>query len=453
YGRRRVGKTFLITEFFKEKGFFFELSGQHKASHSQQLGNFASAVTAAFGVPIEKPRTWNDAFEQLKQQLIRKELKGRIVIFFDELPWLVTRKSGFLGSLEYFWNTWASRSSQYIIIVCGSAASWVVRNIVNATGGLHNRLTASIRLLPFSLSETRKFLHHRGIHLNDRQILEIYMITGGIPHYLKHIRKGLSAAQNINDLCFKKDGFLTNEFDRLFDSLFENSLYYKKIVIALTQSKYGLGRPDLLKVIGVSPGGTLNRVLANLEEAGFILRLKPFGKVNRESVFRLCDEYSRFYMSFIEKINKSITDDANSEYWQKVSIGQRWKIWAGLAFEDVIFKHIHAVKKALGISGVITNESSWHYKADAQQEGVQIDLVIDRNDNCITLCEIKHHDGEIVIDKKTAEALQRKVLLFKEQTGTSKTVFLSMITVYGIRRNDYVIGLIDNQITLIDLLS
>jgi predicted AAA+ superfamily ATPase len=455
YGRRRVGKTYLVTEFFKEKGLFFELAGQYGASVADQLGNFLSALDKVFSLQgkVTELRTWNQAFEMLKQQLESKGRHGHIVLFFDELPWLATRKSGFLGALEHFWNSWASRQNHCKVIVCGSAASWVIQNIINAKGGLHNRLTASIRLLPFSLNEARDFLRYRGIRLNNRQILDIYLVMGGIPHYLKQIRKGISAAQNVNNLCFRKDGLLVEEFGRLFDSLFDNSLEHKKVVTALAHAKSGLRRVELLQIIGAKPGGTLNRILANLEEAGFIMRVIPFGQINREATFRLCDEYSRFYVSWIAKIGRAVVTDPESDYWARQSTGQRWKTWAGLAFEDVCLKHTRVIKKALGIGAVITTESAWYLKGASTKEGAQIDLLIDRNDNCITVCEIKYHEAPLTLDKKDAAALRRKILLFKENTNTRKTVFLAMVTAEGIKPNENSIGLVDNEIVLADLFT
>lgn len=453
YGRRRVGKTFLITEFFRNKGFFFEVTGQFRAPLAEQLENFYKSFCLGFSLKSsnQKPKTWNKAFEILREQLEQRNKNEKIILFFDELPWLAARKSGFIGALEYFWNRWASRQKNCKVIVCGSAASWIIQNIVNAKGGLHNRLTASIRLLPFSLSETRNFLHHRKIRLNDRQILDLYMVLGGIPHYLKQVRRGLSATQNINDLCFRKDGTLVTEFNRLFDSLFENSTDYKKIIVALARSRNGLNREHLLRTINAKPGGTLNRILTSLEEAGFIMALKPFGKKNRDTIFKLCDEYSRFYISWIRPLGRSLLNDPYSEYWQKQSTGQRWKVWAGLAFEDVCFKHIYAIKKALGISGVITKESSWFQKGSSKGSGFQIDLIIDRNDACITLCEIKFHEGPFGITKQYANALQQKKQLFKQTTGTRKAVFISMITAEGIRQNEYSTGLVDSEVKLADL--
>ncbi|MCP4130971.1 MAG: AAA family ATPase [bacterium] len=458
HGRRRVGKTYLISEFFKNKGTYFELTGQLKINISEQLDNFSLSIKETFALPLEikKPGSWKEAFGQLKIIIDQQDKKQKIIIFFDEVPWLASKRSGFISALEYFWNTWASRKNNIKIIVCGSAASWMIRNFVNSKGGLHNRLTASIRLMPFDLSETKEYLEYRGIHFSDRQVLDIYMIMGGIPHYLKKIRKGLSAVQNINEVCFKKDGFLTTEFDRLYDSLFDNSSSYKTIITALTKSRKGMLRSELRKTINATPGGTLARMLSNLEEAGFITGRQQFNKKIKEMRYHLCDEYSYFYIKWIKNIDRSVLINPKSNYWNLISETQAWKIWSGYIFEEICIKHSHLIKKALGISGVITRSSAWNYstaKKAASTKGAQIDLLFDRNDRVISICEIKCHNSPFQIDKKYSEVLKNKISVFREQTKTNKSIFLVFVTTMGMKKNDYYDELVDNEVTLKDLFA
>jgi hypothetical protein len=324
---------------------------------------------------------------------------------------------------------------------------------VNSKGGLHNRITASIRLLPFSLSETKEYLNYRRIKLNDRQTLEIYMIMGGVPHYLKQVKKGLSASQNINEICFKKDGFLVREFDRLYDSLFEDSQDYKKIVIALAKSRIGLLRKEMLNVLGATPGGTLNRIINNLEESGFITAYQPYDKKTKGTRYRLNDEYTYFYLRWIRNIDKSILNDPESTYWQTKASSQSWKIWSGYSFEMVCLKHAYLIKKALGISGVISREVSWGHvspKSATRTQGAQIDLMFDRNDNVISICEMKCHNAQFVIDKKYAKELSNKIVVFQNQTNTKKSIFLVMVTTSGVKKNEYYYELVANEVTLED---
>jgi hypothetical protein len=455
YGRRRVGKTYLISEYFQEKGIYFEVTGQLSAKVSDQLENFSQSLANTFfqGIELQKPKTWKQAFNQLKNEISKASSSKKIILFFDEVPWLASRKSGFISALEYFWNTCASRYKNIKLIVCGSASSWMIQKIVNSKGGLHNRITSSIRLMPFNLVETKAFCNYRGLNLNDRQLLDIYMIMGGIPHYLRQLKKGLSATQNINEICFTKDGFLVNEFDRLYDSLFDDSKDYKTIVTALSKKRNGLVRRELLAVIGAKPGGTLNRILKNLEEAGFIDSYQAYKKKKQGMTFRLYDEYSFFYLHWIKNVERSILNDPESNYWQTRSGSQKWKIWAGYAFETICLKHIPFIKKALGISGVITREYSCNIAASKKSKGTQIDLLFDRSDNVISVCEIKCHSTEFKIDKKYAEILKNKINSIIKKTGTKKSLFLVMITINGVVKNKYYQELVDNEITLKDFFN
>lgn len=434
---------------------YFEITGQLKAQISTQLENFTLSLQKNFyqGLELKRASSWGKAFEKLRKAIEEQDSKGKIILFFDEVPWLATKRSNFISALEYFWNSWASRKGNIKLIVCGSASSWMIRNIVNSKGGLHNRITGSIRLLPFSLSETKIFLEHRGLKLNNRQILDLYMVMGGIPHYLKQVQKGLSAAQNINNTCFKKDGFLVTEFDRLYDSLFEDSKDYKRIVNALARSRKGLLRIELLKVLGTSPGGSLNRILTNLEEAGFITSCQPFQRKTKGAIYRLIDEYSYFFLKWIKNVDKSILNDPNSKYWHTQSVTGSWKIWSGYVFEEICKKHSYLIKKALGISGMITREFAWRYSYSKNREsgGAQIDLLFDRNDNVISICEIKCHESKFVINKKYREELRNKIAIFREQTKSKKSIFLVMVTTSGVTRNKYYQEMVENEVTLDDL--
>lgn len=455
YGRRRVGKTFLIREFFKEKGPYFEMTGLREGSVKEQLFHFGKAFKAAFKPDFFSEKsvtTWAEAFENLKVAITRLKPYQKIVLFFDELPWLATPKSGFLNALDHFWNSWASQQKKIKLIVCGSAASWMLDKIVESKGGLHNRLTKAIRLLPFTLSETKEFLKSRGIHLNDYQILDLYLVMGGIPHYLKQVEKGLSAAQNINKICFTKDGLLAEEFHKLYTSLFENSSIHIKVMRKLAKARLGMTREELLKTTGLSSGGGTQEILRNLEEAGFIESFVPYGRQSHGKIFRVIDEYSYFYLKWIEPAPPSIFEEKNSDYWLLKQPSPSWKSWAGFAFEGICLKNIERIKSALSIKGVITENSTWRYAPKSKTDkGAQIDLLLDRADQVISICEIKHTEDPFLITKAYAEELRRKISVFKKQTQTRKTIFLVMITPYGIQKNSYSQELVNNEVTLKDL--
>jgi AAA+ ATPase superfamily predicted ATPase len=447
YGRRRVGKTFLIRQFYS-KQLICEFSGVHHASVQEQLENFRNVIAQIIGSPIPPamPKTWTEAFSLLINfagPLIKQQ---KVVIFFDEFPWLGSPKSGFLSAFEYFWNSWGSRQSNLIVAICGSAASWMIQKIVNNKGGLHNRITTKIRLLPFSLYEASAYLKSRSVGLDQYQTLQLYMAMGGIPHYLREVKKGESATQTIDRLCFTKDGLLTTEFNNLYASLFEAAERHVMVIKALAAKPSGLTRKEIIEECRLVSGGGTTKLLDELLESGFIHFYLPFQKNVNEAIYKLADEYSLFYLKFIE--NSRATGKGS---WMKKAASQSWKSWSGIAFENICLKHAGQIKDAVGISGIYTEESAWRSKTGQSVDGAQIDLLIDRGDVSINICEMKFSTEEFVIDKSYATALQRKLAVFKAQTKTKKTLFLTMVTTYGTRENTYSTGLVQNEVTMDDL--
>jgi len=454
YGRRRVGKTHLVREFFGD-AICFEIIGKHGASLGDQLDNFAQALGKAIGMGIQpqRPSSWSEAFRHLEQFLessVKKKRKGKKVAFFDELPWLNTPRSKFLSSLEHFWNSWGSRQRDFIFVISGSAASWMLQNIVRARGGLHNRLTRQIRLLPFTLREAQELLQSRRVGLTSSQIVELYMTMGGVPHYLKQAEPGLSAAQIIDKTCFSSQGLLRDEFAKLYASLFEDDEQHRKIIKTLAKKRQGLTRNEILQLIGLRSGGSASRRIEELEESGFIQSHIPFGKKANDALYRLSDEYSLFYLDWISKLGKR---SPGEDYWLSKRNTPRRRTWAGYAFETLCLKHVSRLKAALGIAGVETTEAPWRYQPSEKSEipGAQIDLLIDRRDDAINLCEMKFSETEFTIDKSYSKDLQRKLDVFRRVTGTRKNIFVTMVTTFGVTNNAYAKELVAHSLTLEDL--
>lgn len=447
YGRRRVGKTFLVHSLF-ENEIVFEFTGSHNAPLKAQLENFSRELTRASKsrVPFAVPSNWGAAFAMFEVWLEPQIQKEKKVVFFDEFPWLDTPRSNFLSAFSYFWNNWGVKQKNLLVIICGSAASWMIKNVVRNKGGLHNRITQSIRLLPFNLLETEAYLKSRSVNLDRYQILQIYMAMGGIPFYLKNVRKGESAAQCIDRTCFTKDGTLHDEFDKLYSSLFDKAHHHMKIVKELSKKGKGLTRNEIIIACKLSSGGTTTTILNELEESGFLTSYVPFEKAAKDAIYKLTDEYSLFYLKYIEKHRSSVMNT-----WIRLSSTSSWKSWSGIAFETICLKHIEQIKKGLGISAVQTIESVWRYVPRKDTTGAQIDLLIDRNDHSINVCEIKYSDSEYTVTKAYAEELKRKKDVFKSETKTKKTVFVTMITTFGVISNIHAIGNVDNQLTM-DLL-
>lgn len=431
-GRRRVGKTFLVQTAYQSR-IVFEITGIQKATNKQQLEHFAAAlqIYSKSPVPVQTPRNWIDAFRMFILYLESAPSTGKKVIFFDELPWLAGHRSGFLEAFGFFWNSWAVKNP-VVVVICGSAASWMIQKVVHNKGGLYNRITKRIHLRPFTLIETEQYLQKRGIQLDRIQIAELYMAIGGIPHYLKEIVSGDSTAQQIDRMCFDRDGPLFDEFLQLYPALFEDAERHIAIVRALAGKTSGVTRTELIAQTGLSNGGGLTKALEELAYSGFIGEYKPFGKMKRETIYRLIDEYSLFYVRFIESFQKE-----GAGTWQSFQGTPTWQAWSGYAFESICLKHLPQLKNALGISGVFTTSSSFYHRGAESLPGCQIDLVIDRDDRVINLFEIKWTTGEYILTKNYAAELRQKITLFKHYTDTKKQVFLTMIAPFGLLKNEH----------------
>lgn len=434
YGRRRVGKTFLIRETFN-KQFVFEVSGIPQGSMKIQLANFYNELVKR-SKKIEKypkPTNWMEAFSLLEKLLDASKNKSKKVVFIDEFPWMYTQKSKFVQLFAHFWNNYCTKRDDLVVVICGSSASFMVNKVINDKFGLHNRITLPIRLLPFNLYETELYLKSRKIHWDRYAYVQLYMAIGGIPHYLEKIQRGDSVSTAINRLCFQKDGVLVNEFNQVFISLFENSENHVKIVETLALSQRGMTRSEIISKSKIATGGTLSNALKELIESGFVSEYQPYQKM-KEVLYRLSDEYSIFYQKFI-KNNKN-----NS--WNSLYNSRSYMTWSGFAFETLCLKHIRQIVKGLGISGMLVNSYSW------RNSNAQIDLLIDRSDRCINLCEIKFSEAEFVISKAYFENLQRKKAEFKKEMKVRKNVFVTFLTTFGVKENDNYIKIIDNQLSI-----
>lgn len=454
YGRRRIGKTYLIRNFFKaKKSVYFQITGVYQGALETQLARFAKAIgeTFYYGATLQPPVSWMEAFEQLTKAIALVPKNKKVVVFFDELPWLATRKSGILSALEYFWNCYWSDDKRLKIIVCGSAASWIIKNIIKNRGGLHNRVTRKLRLLAFNLKETYGYLKHMGYAYNFQQCLKLYMVMGGIPFYLNNLKKSYSIDQNVDRLFFNSTGLFFNEFDEIFSSLFDNSKQYKDLVMLISKHKSGISR-KMLDESGVlsGRGGRLSQRLEDLEDAGFITSYTPFAHKKLGTFYRISDEYCYFYLKWIEPI-KAKLEQENTTAWKRVLNTPEYFGWLGYVFENVCYKNIVSIKKALYIDETaLTSPWSYRPRKGSAELGAQIDLLFDRADNAITLCEIKYSDQPFVIDKKYSEILQQKVRVFKEKTRAKKQLFLALITANGVKNNMYAEALLNGSVKLED---
>lgn len=440
YGRRRVGKTFLIREFFKNE-IIFEVTGLYNGTLKDQLDNFSKEILK--NTKTLKPKkvfNWFDAFTLLENQLDKQITPNKKVLFIDEFPWIATAKSKFLTAFENFWNRYCTKRNDLIVVVCGSAASYMIQQIIRNKGGLHNRISQQIRMQPFNLYETDLFLKSRGIQYTNYDVTQIYMAIGGVPHYLEKLQKGMSVAQNIDNLCFTKDGILRNEFNHLFASLFDNSEKHLILIKILATSNKGITRKELLEKSKIASGGDFSLKLTELIESGFVNEYSYHGNKKHLTLYRLSDEYSKFYLKFIH-------DNHNNGIgaWQRLQKTQSYLSWSGFSFETVCLKHIYQIKKALRIDAIFSKTSSWF------NQNAQVDLLIDRDDNIINLCEIKFYNASFTIEKKYYLNLKNKISELEKGIATRKNIFLTMITSFGIKENEYSKELVQNTIELKDL--
>jgi uncharacterized protein len=441
YGRRRVGKTFLIRKTL-ENNFTFQVTGLANATVKHQLLKFHTAFVKYFPTmeAVKPAKNWFEAFELLIQGLENSEDERKIV-FFDELPWLDTPQSYFISALEHFWNSWASARSDVMLVVCGSAASWMIGNLLNNRGGLHNRITHRINLEPFTLNEKEVFLQHKAGVFERYEIAQLYMTFGGIPFYLEQIEAGESVTQNIDRLCFRANAPLRNEFENLYGSLFKKAERHIAVIETLAKKLKGLGRNELVKLAKLSEGGGATKILKELEESNFIRKYREFGKIQKNTLYQLTDFFSIFYLKFM---TDQTFDDRNA--WLNGLDNPQIRAWNGFAFERLCLTHTDCIKKALGISGVQTQTSAWVGVSDNQK--AQVDLVIDRRDRVVNLCEMKFSIKKFQITKQYAEELRTKIGLFREITNTNKSVYLTFITTFGLETNEYSTSLVQNSFTM-----
>ena len=442
-GRRRVGKTFLIRELFAEETvFYFSGSLGKGVNNKYQLMKFDEALSKTFIAKKGISKNWSDAFSSLEKQISRMEPE-RKVIFIDELPWLDNPKSDFLPALDYFWNTFVSSRTDIMLIICGSATSWIVKNIFHNKGGLHNRITARVHLAPFTLGETEELFKHLGVVMSRYQIAESYMIFGGIPYYLCMFSKELSLTQNVDKLVFAELAPLRSEYHEVFASLYRSPERHMTIIKALSQKAAGLTRKEIIERTKIPSSGNLTQTLNELHQCGFIEMYSDFTKTKKESYFRLIDPFTLFCIKYVNDYNGK--DDY---YWTNLLDDSGRRAWSGFTFEMICLKHLFQIKKALGISGISTEVSSW--RSRESKPGAQIDLLISRRDGIVNLCEIKFSLHPITLSAKDADVINNKKVAFIEETKIKSAVHVTLISTYGMEKKGYFSG-IQSEVVLDDL--
>jgi uncharacterized protein len=447
-GRRRIGKTFLIDNAF-EKQICFQMTGIQLGNTKSQLENFNRKLyfhskASYLGAP---PLNWGEAFFQLRTYLTTLQVQKKQVIFFDELPWINTVKSSFLQELAHLWNDYLSKQKHFILVICGSASSWIASHITNDKGGLHNRLTATINLLPFTLLETKQFLEAKKIIKPIQEIAKIYMTFGGIPYYLDDIQRGESTNRTIERMCFEPNGKLKNEYDNLYKALFQNALNHEKIVEALAGSQKGMQRSQIIEKTKLQDGGPFTRAMNDLIACGFVSTINQFKQKKRGENYRLNDEFTVFYHRFMKQVNKY-----EAGGWVQKANSQAYKIWLGYAFELLAFRHINQIKTKLGINGIYSEISTFYHNI-GKDNGMQADMLIERKDNAINFCEIKHYESQFKFDKNYYNTCIKKLSQFRDIASSKVQILFTLICSQPIKENNFSADLVDNVITIEDFFS
>lgn len=444
YGRRRIGKTYLVREFFQNE-FCFSHTGVANSNTEEQLLHFRDSLVRHGYADCPGLPSWREAFLALEKVIERSNRKKKVV-FLDELPWMDTRKSRFVSALEHFWNGWASARKDILLVVCGSATSWILNKLIKDQGGLHNRVTDRIRLKPFSLGECEEYCAECGLPYSREEICLGYMVFGGVPFYWSLMRRGLSLRQNVDELVFAEEGKLRGEFDELFSSLFRNGTMYRHMVAAMASVGSGVTRETLLRRLKLRDGGKVSKCLEDLEASGFVRKYVALGKKKKDALFQLVDNFSLFHLRFLE--NDPNTD---GNFWKNTAGSVMQSAWRGVAFERVCLLHLWQLKDALRIGGVLTHVCSWRHEPDETcPKGAQIDLLIDRADGVIDVCEMKYAKDVFVPTEKTDSEMRRRLSVFADVTGTRKAVNAILVTPYGMSRNRYS-GRFTNVVTFDDL--
>ncbi|NNF34603.1 MAG: AAA family ATPase [Saprospiraceae bacterium] len=446
-GRRRVGKTFLISRVLKED-IVFQFTGLYQSNLKEHLERFSVNLSKSMkaSIPVKTPESWFEAFDMLGEYISGLRTRKKKVVFLDEFPWMATNRSRLLTAFTDFWNGFAVQRNDLMVVICGSSASWMINKVLKSRGGLHNRVTDRILLQPFTLSETKQFLRKKNIIINDMDITRLYMMMGGIPFYLEQLEKGESLVQSIDRVCFAKNALLRLEYDELLASLFDHSAKHTAIIETLHRQPGGLMRDELLMKTKLQSGGGFTSILEELEASDFITSAVPYGNKAKDRIFKLKDYYINFYLKYIRG-----SKPGKTRIWEKLATSPSYISWSGLAFENVCIDHIDEIKRALKIDGIYSTSGAWHTRGDDEVPGAQIDLLIDRADNIINICEIKFTNSPYIITSDYAQKIRLKLGAFNHFTKSRKTLFPTMITTYGLVDNKHSNSLIQQSITMSDL--
>lgn len=413
-GRRRIGKSRLAEEFGKNKKFlpFSGLAPIKGVTAQDQRDGFARQLSTLFHLPPFTFTDWSDGFAHLSKYLTETPT----LILFDEISWMGSKDPTFISKLKVWWDLVLQNHSYVILILCGSISTWIDKNIINSTA-FFGRVSLYLELTELSIPQCRELLSLQGFKGSDLDFFKILSVTGGIPWYLEQIQAHQSADENIKRLCFEKNGLLVHEFDRIFNDLFSaRGEIYKKIVKILSNGMKD--RVSLQKALTYSPSGMLSQHLKSLEICGFVSKHPDWslktGKPGKLTLYRLSDNYLRFYIHYIEPNLPKIEQGSFLEV--PLSSLPGWEPMLGFQLENLLLKNRPLLYKALGIhTQDIVIDNPYFQKASGRKKGCQIDYLIQMHSNTFFICEVKMRRRELGLE--VVEAMKSKIACFTIPKG------------------------------------
>ena len=452
YGRRRVGKSFLVSEVygtkivFKSVGTYLKDNDRNYETYRRlQLDHFYDALLlSGLGKEEQRPANWREAFLLLRKLLAGIRMRRKVVLI-DELPWLAgPQSSEMIAELGYFWNSWADDQRNIVLVVCGSATSWMLDNVIRDYGGLHGRLTGVIKLKPFTLAECARYYRKNGFRLSQYEMCIGYMALGGVPFYLDKLRNDLTMTENI-DAIFFADEKIHQEYKDVYAGLYASKDRYVDIVKALGARFYGMTQAEIAIHLGIGRGGTLSQMIDNLVESGIIRKYPRYGKQRVEMVYQLKDFFSLFYLRFVEGTQ------VRTGLWSTMHRTPIYNTWAGNTFELLCIEHLSKIQDTLRIASVDRN---YCWKGESPNgRGAQIDLLLEsKSSRTDYVCEMKFSGSKYAITSDDEENLLNKLDAFAASKMHHKThsIQLVMVTTMGIAGGEHT-SIVNQAVTLDDL--
>lgn len=429
YGRRRVGKTYLVSQVFEDRISFRHAASPNDEERQDEKGLLKMQLEVFYGSLLaqglkesKKPNSWVEAFLLLIRLFEGKDPAERWVIFLDEFPWMDTKRSNFIEAFSWFLNFWAANQKNLMIIAAGSSTSWMLNNLIHSTGGLYNRVTNPIRLSPFRLQETEQFFREKGFDLSRYSIARIQMAFGGIPYYLNFLDRGEGLSRFVDRMLFEKGAKLGLEYDTLFRSSFEKGDLARKIAEYLGKRSSGYTRKEIVEGLKISDGKAVKDALDALQEGDFVLEYVPYKEAQNKKRYRLIDPFCIFYLHFVAG-KRSLDPSFFADSVEPNS-------WIGAAFENLCAAHLEQIKRALVISKLSSIEFSLVFPKEEDKKGAQVDLVLVRKDRIVNLCEMKFYGKPYVQTEKEHHSLTNRVARLKETLPATYSIAPVLITVF-----------------------